>query len=95
MEIWLKNLQNIINKNYLLLIMKLMIHGYWSIGGKVDGIAFEEDNSKRILEIKNRVNKLFNVVRDYEKVQCYAYMYALDIPKYILLKFLNQEKIIK
>ena len=64
----------------------------WSIGGKVDGIAFEEDNSKRILEIKNRVNKLFNVVRDYEKVQCYAYMYALDIPKIHLAEILKSRR---
>ena len=53
----------------------------WNIGGKVDGIVInEKENIKKILEIKNRVNRLFNTVRDYEKVQCYAYMHVLDIP---------------
>ena len=43
----------------------------WSIGGKIDG-------NDTILEIKNRVKGLFNTLRDYEKVQCFAYMFALD-----------------
>ena len=49
---------------------------------------------KEFLKLKNRVNKLFNVVRDYEKVQCYAYMYALDIPKIHLAEILKFRKII-
>jgi hypothetical protein len=64
----------------------------WSIGGKVDGIVTEKDGSKSILEIKNRVNKLFNNVRDYEKVQCYAYMYALDINTIYLSEILKSRK---
>ena len=59
----------------------------WSIGGKVDGIAFEEDNSKRILEIKNRVNRLFYNLRDYEKIQIYSYMFILD--KIVSILFLQ------
>ena len=51
----------------------------WSIGGKVDGIFINEKNNKVILEIKNRVRKLFKCLRDYEKVQCFAYMFALNI----------------
>ena len=64
----------------------------WTVGGKVDGIVTEKDGSKCILEIKNRVNKLFNTVRDYEKVQCYAYMYALNINSIHLSEILKSRK---
>ena len=52
---------------------------YWLLGGKLDGIALDRDNSKYILEIKNRINRLFYSLKEYEKVQCYVYMYLLDI----------------
>lgn len=64
----------------------------WTIGGKVDGIATDKDGKKIILEIKNRVNRLFNTVRDYEKIQCYAYMYALDIKCIHLAEILKSRK---
>lgn len=48
---------------------------YWIIGGKIDGILLPENT---IIEIKNRVNHLFYKLRNYEKVQCYTYMYLLD-----------------
>ena len=64
----------------------------WTVGGKVDGIAIDKDGNKIILEIKNRVNRLFNTVRDYEKVQCYAYMYALDINSIHLSEILKSRK---
>jgi hypothetical protein len=50
----------------------------WSIGGKIDGIFTNEDGTKTILEIKNRMKGLFKKLRDYEKVQCYAYMFMLN-----------------
>jgi hypothetical protein len=42
------------------------------IGGKIDGINV--DNGY-IIEIKNRIHKLFYALRDYEKVQIICYMY--------------------
>lgn len=60
----------------------------WYIGGKIDGIT--ED--KIIIEIKNRVNKLFHSVRDYEKVQAYAYMKILDLDKVDLLECLKTNR---
>ena len=45
------------------------------IGGRIDGIN-EETNF--IIEIKNRVNKLFYSLRDYEKVQIMCYMYLFS-----------------
>jgi hypothetical protein len=50
----------------------------WSIGGKVDGM-FLKDGIESVLEIKNRMKGLFNTLRDYEKVQCYAYMFMLNL----------------
>jgi len=45
------------------------------IGGKIDGINL--DNGY-IIEIKNRVNKLFYQLRDYEKVQLMSYIYLFN-----------------
>ena len=64
----------------------------WSVGGKVDGIATDSNNNQIILEIKNRVSRLFGVVKDYEKIQCYAYMYSLDIPIIHLAEILKSQK---
>lgn len=43
----------------------------WYLGGKIDGIL--ADNT--IIEIKNRMHKLFYKLRDYEKIQTYGYMF--------------------
>jgi hypothetical protein len=45
------------------------------IGGKIDGINTINHN---IIEIKNRIHKLFYTLRDYEKVQIMSYMYLFD-----------------
>ena len=58
----------------------------WIIGGKIDGLR--ED--KIIVEVKNRVNKLFLKLRDYEKVQIFAYLYILNSEKAHLIEFLNK-----
>jgi len=47
----------------------------WGIGGKIDGILLPENI---IIEIKNRVKNLFYKLRDYEKVQCFVYMFLLE-----------------
>jgi hypothetical protein len=45
------------------------------IGGKIDGINNETGD---IIEVKNRVHKLFYTLRDYEKVQIICYMYLFN-----------------
>ena len=45
------------------------------IGGKIDGINNE---TGCIIEIKNRVHKLFFELRDYEKVQLMCYIYLFN-----------------
>ena len=56
-------------------IFKTKNNNVWSIGGKIDGI--NKDNV--LIEIKNRVKRLFYKLRDYEKIQVYAYMNILNL----------------
>jgi hypothetical protein len=58
----------------------------WAVGGKIDGLDEDEDT---IIEFKNRVNRLFYKLRDYEKVQTMTYMYLLDKQKSRLVESLK------
>jgi hypothetical protein len=59
------------------------------IGGKIDGINFENNC---IVEVKNRINKLFYSLRDYEKVQIMSYMYLFSSSKgHLVEAFLKKE----
>jgi len=49
----------------------------WDLGGKIDGLT--EDNI--VIEIKNRIYKLFYELRDYERPQLHTYMFILGINK--------------
>ena len=58
----------------------------WHVGGKIDAI----DNNKTLLiEIKNRVNRLFYRVPFYEQVQVQAYLHLLDIDRGVLVECLK------
>jgi hypothetical protein len=46
----------------------------WNLIGKIDGIATNKNGEQTLIEIKNRVNTLFNHLKDYEKPQIQAYM---------------------
>jgi len=59
----------------------------WLIGGKIDGIMLPENT---VIEIKNRVKNLFYTVRDYEKIQCYCYMFLLESNTTELVEVLKQ-----
>jgi len=48
------------------------------LGGKIDGLCMENGS---IIEIKNRVNKLFYELRDYEKVQLMCYLFIFKTQK--------------
>lgn len=58
----------------------------WSIGGKIDGIT--DDNI--VIEVKNRIYKLFGTMRDYEKPQIQSYMYMLGVNKGHLVESLKK-----
>ena len=60
----------------------------WGIGGKIDGILLPENI---IIEIKNRVKCLFYKLRDYEKVQCYVYMFLLEAENTKLVEVLKDK----
>lgn len=47
--------------------------------GKIDRLMKNEDGSFTIIEIKNRANRLFKTVKEYEEIQCQAYMEMLDM----------------
>ena len=59
----------------------------WYIGGKVDGIT--ED--KILIEIKNRMYKLFYKVRDYEMIQIQTYLKLLNLNKAHLIECLKKD----
>lgn len=60
----------------------------WYVGGKID--AIDQDRTL-LIEIKNRVNRLFNRVPYYERVQVQAYLELLDLPRGILVECLKTE----
>jgi len=45
----------------------------WFIGGKIDGRT-----DTHIIEIKNRMNRLFKIIPSYEKAQLLCYLYILE-----------------
>lgn len=55
------------------------------IGGKNDGITIK-DNEKYIIEIKNRQNRLFGYIPEYELIQMYCYFYIYNISKGIFIE---------
>lgn len=46
------------------------------VGGRIDGFLLDSENTNvcKVVEVKNRMRKLFKKLRDYEKVQCHVYM---------------------
>ena len=59
------------------------------IGGKIDGIN-KEDNT--IIEVKNRVNRLFYTLKNYEKVQIMCYIYLFGEKKGHLVEALKKSE---
>ena len=57
--------------------------------GRIDGLEYTQDGSKRILEVKNRVRALFNRVRDYEMIQVQCYLKITGITSARLVESFN------
>jgi hypothetical protein len=55
----------------------------WFIGGKIDGISSDR---KLLIEIKNRVNRLFKKPPSYEVVQVQTYLHLLEIEEGVLVE---------
>jgi len=60
----------------------------WFVGGRVDGTI----SNDKIIEVKNRKNRLFECVPIYEILQVYTYMYAMDINKASVIQMYNGEQ---
>jgi hypothetical protein len=56
-------------------LVKTDIYDFY-IGGRIDGI---NKNTGSIIEIKNRVHKLFYTLRNYEKTQLMTYLYLFGV----------------
>jgi hypothetical protein len=61
----------------------------WFIGGKIDGIT---QDRKTLIEIKNRVNRLFRVIPQYESIQIQMYLQLLGLEKAILVECLKTKE---
>jgi hypothetical protein len=58
----------------------------WYVGGKID--AIDEDRTL-LIEIKNRVNRLFYRIPFYEQVQVQTYLHLLNLDKGVLVECLK------
>ena len=58
----------------------------WYVGGKIDAIDPERT---LLIEIKNRVNRLFYRVPFYEQVQVQTYLHLLDLERGVLVECLK------
>lgn len=62
------------------------------VGGKIDGLT----ESGEVVEIKNRMYKLFRFLRDYEKIQLQTYLYIFRTSKgYLVENYKNNIHIIE
>ena len=61
----------------------------WFIGGKIDGITKDR---KTLVEIKNRVNRLFRIIPQYESIQVQMYLQLLGLDKAILVECLKTKE---
>lgn len=55
----------------------------WFVGGKIDAIS---NDGHLVIEIKNRVNRLFHRVPIYEQVQVQTYLELLDVHQGLLVE---------
>lgn len=61
----------------------------WFIGGKIDGITRDR---RTLIEIKNRVNRLFRIIPQYESIQVQVYLQLLGLDKAILVECLKTKE---
>ena len=65
-------------------------HSKWWIGGRVDGMI----GIDKVVEVKNRKNRLFDSIPIYEKIQLSTYMYSLNVTHGVLVQmFKNMLKV--
>ena len=62
-------------------------HSKWWIGGRVDGMI----GIDKVVEVKNRKNRLFDSIPIYEKIQLSTYMYSLNVTHGVLVQMFKNE----
>lgn len=60
----------------------------WIFRGKIDGLTTDNE----LVEVKNRVNRFFKTIKNYEKVQIQTYLYLLDLENGFLVESLAKKK---
>jgi hypothetical protein len=58
----------------------------WYIGGKIDALS---DDGQVVIELKNRVNRLFNKAPFYEVIQVQSYLHLLNVDRGLLIECLK------
>lgn len=61
------------------------------VTGKIDRIEEHPDGSKTLVEIKNRTNRLFNTVVEYEMIQVQVYLQMLSLTDARLVEQYNDQ----
>lgn len=88
-----RNNKSVYNRNSKIYYLKIFTKDDFilRISGKVDGIEGEGDN-RILIETKNRRNRLFDEIPDYEKVQMCIYMKMTGIKTSKLLQYYDDEE---
>jgi hypothetical protein len=61
------------------------------IVGKIDRVERKDDGSEILVEIKNRINRLFNSVPEYEEIQIQCYLQLLNLENARLIEQFNNQ----
>jgi len=88
-----RNNKNVKSRNSKIYYLKILAKENFilRISGKVDGIE-GEGNNRVLIETKNRRNRLFDSIPEYEKVQMCIYMKMTNIQKGKLLQYYDDEE---
>jgi hypothetical protein len=62
------------------------------VGGKCDGVRTDASGTRTIVEIKNRVKRLFNRQVDYERIQLLAYLFVYRCPAGTLVERFQDQR---
>lgn len=63
----------------------------YQIVGRIDGLEVRPDGTLVLVEIKNRMRKLFYRLRDYENIQIQTYLYLTNLNHAKLVEQYNQQ----
>jgi len=76
LDLYAQQTEQNVQKYHVMLNKK--INDEITIRGKIDGIIKYNDNTCKVVEIKNRTRRLFNEVKEYENIQVQLYLNMLN-----------------